>query len=65
MSADRRELRRRIPQDPVFVERTVRRPVDVEARRMKIANWLADLLFDDFLEREGLTHLKTGGGATA
>ena len=45
-------------QDPTFIDRVVSRPIDVEARRMKFANWLADLLFDDFLEREELSHLK-------
>lgn len=52
---ERRSLRHRSDQDPIFIERTVSRPFDPEARKMKIANWLADLLFQDFLEREGLS----------
>ncbi len=56
------ELRRRKQQDPIFVERTVPRQFDMN-KKTKIEKWLAGLLIDDFLRREGLMHLKSGEAA--
>ncbi len=60
--ADHQNLRRRKHQEPIFLERTVARQFDM-SQKTKIEKWLAGLLIDDFLRREGLMHLKEGGAA--
>ncbi len=44
---------KRRPREIIFVERTVKKPIP-PGREERIADWLADLLFQDFLERKGL-----------
>jgi len=49
-----RKLRSRKDQHPVFVERTVLRQIDLPKAKQDAEAWLADVLFHDFMEREGL-----------
>lgn len=60
----RQELRRRRQQDIVVIERISSKQFDM-SKRSKIENWLADILFQDFLERKGFAQGEKKGGATS
>lgn len=49
----RPEIRRRKDQDFFVVEKISDKQFDM-TKKAKIENWFADILFQDFLEKEGL-----------
>lgn len=53
-----RELRHRRDQALHIVERAVERQIDLPKAKAATEIWLANLLFQDFLERKGLADRK-------